>query len=70
MPGVVHPENPEIHTINQTLFYGPIIDTPGGKRLRNTVVVSPGASIALPVVSAPARGLRYVRARRAAWVAN
>ncbi|HTC08575.1 MAG TPA: proline racemase family protein [Acetobacteraceae bacterium] len=39
---VVHPENPEIHTINQTLFYGPIIDTPGGKRSRNTVVVSPG----------------------------
>jgi proline racemase len=39
---VIHPENPEIHTINQTLFYGPVVDTPQGKRSRNTVVVSPG----------------------------
>jgi proline racemase len=38
----VHPENPEINTINQTLFYGPVIDAPRGKRSRNTVVVSPG----------------------------
>jgi proline racemase len=38
----VHPENPEINTINQTLFYGPLIDVPEGKRSRNTVVVSPG----------------------------
>ena len=37
-----HPENPEINTINQTLFYGPVIDGPGGKHSRNTVVVSPG----------------------------
>ncbi len=39
---VVHPENAEIHTINQTLFRGPVTATPGGKRSRNTVVVSPG----------------------------
>jgi len=38
----VHPENAEIHTINQTLFYGPVVATPAGKRSRNTVVVSPG----------------------------
>jgi proline racemase len=38
----VHPENHEIHTINQTLFRGPVIETPHGKRSRNTVVVSPG----------------------------
>jgi len=37
-----HPENPEIHTINQTLFYGPLRETETGKRSRNTVVVSPG----------------------------
>jgi len=40
---VVHPENAEIHTINQTLFAGPLADRPGGgKTARNAVVVSPG----------------------------
>jgi proline racemase len=38
----VHPATPDIHTINQTLFYGPVIDAAGGKISRNTVVVSPG----------------------------
>jgi proline racemase len=38
----VHPENPHIHTINQTLFAGPLHTTPDGKRSRNTVIVSPG----------------------------
>ncbi len=38
----VHPENPEIHTINQTLFAGPLRNTPDGKRARNGVIVSPG----------------------------
>jgi proline racemase len=38
----VHPENPEIHTINQTLFAGPLRAAEGGKRARNTVIVSPG----------------------------
>lgn len=38
----VHPDNAEIHTINQTLFYGPVRETAEGKRARNTVVVSPG----------------------------
>lgn len=38
----VHPENPEIHTVNQTLFAGPLMSVPGGKRSRNAVVVSPG----------------------------
>jgi proline racemase len=37
-----HPENPEIHTINQTLFAAPLRDAPGGKRARNGVIVSPG----------------------------
>jgi len=38
----VHPENPEIHTINQTLFAAPLREEKGEKRARNTVVVSPG----------------------------
>jgi proline racemase len=39
----VHPENPEIHTINQTLFGGPLANAPaGGKTARNAVIVSPG----------------------------
>ena len=29
----VHPENPDIHTINQTLFAGPLHTTPEGKTL-------------------------------------
>jgi proline racemase len=38
----VHPDNPDIHTINQTLFAGPLRTSPKGKRSRNTVIVSPG----------------------------
>lgn len=39
---VVHPENPDIHTINQTLFTGPIARTERGVEAKNTVIVSPG----------------------------
>lgn len=38
----VHPENPAIHTINQTLFAGPLVQTARGKESRNGVIVSPG----------------------------
>jgi len=38
----VHPENPEIHTVNQTLFAGPLLPGGSGKTARNAVVVSPG----------------------------
>ena len=38
----VHPENPEIHTVNQTLFAGPLSRTATGKTARNAVIVSPG----------------------------
>jgi proline racemase len=38
----VHPENPSIHTINQTLFAGPLKVVDGVKQARNTVIVSPG----------------------------
>jgi len=37
-----HPENPGIHTINQTLFAGPLFMQDGVKSARNAVVVSPG----------------------------
>jgi proline racemase len=38
----VHPENPEIHTVNQTLFAGPLTPAGNGKTARNAVIVSPG----------------------------
>jgi len=38
----VHPENARIHTINQTLFAGPLEQRSGFKAARNAVVVSPG----------------------------
>lgn len=37
-----HPENAEIHTINQTAFTGPIEIRDGRKTSKNAVVVSPG----------------------------
>jgi proline racemase len=38
----VHPENPLIHTINQTEFAGPVEIVDGVKTSKNAVVVSPG----------------------------
>jgi len=38
----VHPDNPGIHTINQTLFAGPLTTQNGVKAAKNAVVVSPG----------------------------
>src|SRR6185312_2077524 len=38
----VHPENARIHTINQTLFAGPLEQRSEFKTARNAVVVSPG----------------------------
>ena len=38
----VHPENPEIHTINQVEFTGPLEVVNGIKTSKNAVVVSPG----------------------------
>lgn len=38
----VHPEIPAIHTINQTLFAGPLESREGIKTSKNAVVVSPG----------------------------
>ena len=38
----VHPENPDIRTINQTLFAGPVTVSQGIKSAKNAVIVSPG----------------------------
>jgi proline racemase len=38
----IHPANPDIHTINQTLFAGPLSVKAGIKTAKNAVVVSPG----------------------------
>jgi proline racemase len=38
----IHPENPRIHTINQTEFVGPLEIVDGVKTSKNAVVVSPG----------------------------
>jgi len=38
----VHPENPQIHTVNQTLWAAPVTTIGGVKTARNAVIVSPG----------------------------
>lgn len=38
----VHPENEAIHTVNQTLWAGPVREENGVKTARNGVIVSPG----------------------------
>ncbi|XBS70341.1 proline racemase family protein [Acerihabitans sp. KWT182] len=59
----VHPENPEIHTINQTLFAGPLRDTPQGKRARNGVIVSPGRLDRSPCGTGTSARLAVMHAR-------
>jgi len=59
----VHPENPAINTINQTLFYGPLLDDHGGKRSRNTVVVSPGRLDRSPCGTGTSARLAVLHAR-------
>ncbi len=59
----VHPENPAIHTINQTLFAGPLRDSPTGKRARNTVIVSPGRHDRSPCGTGTCARLAVMHAR-------
>jgi proline racemase len=59
----VHPENPEIHTINQTLFAGPVRQTPEGKRAKNTVIVSPGRHDRSPCGTGTSARLAVMHAR-------
>lgn len=60
-----HPENPEIHTINQTLFAGPMETRPDGtKTARNTVVVSPGRLDRSPCGTGTSARLAVMHARK------
>ena len=59
----VHPDNPDIHTINQTLFAGPLRTTSEGKRARNTVIVSPGRHDRSPCGTGTCARLAVLHAR-------
>lgn len=59
----VHPENPEIHTINQTLFAAPIEIRDGVKRARNAVIVSPGRIDRSPCGTGTSARLAVMHAR-------
>ena len=59
----VHPENPEIHTINQTLFAGPLMTKNGIKASKNTVVVSPGRLDRSPCGTGSSARLALMHAR-------
>lgn len=59
----VHPEQPQIHTINQTLFAGPVRDDPQGKRARNGVIVSPGRLDRSPCGTGTSARLAVMHAR-------
>jgi proline racemase len=58
-----HPENPEIHTVNQTLFAGRLAAGPAGKTARNTVVVSPGRLDRSPCGTGTSARLALLHAR-------
>nr|WP_255720575.1 proline racemase family protein [Acuticoccus kalidii] len=59
----VHPENPDIHTVNQTLFAGPLEETATGKRSRNGVIVSPGRLDRSPCGTGTSARLALLHAR-------
>ncbi|WP_306223834.1 proline racemase family protein [Bosea beijingensis] len=59
----VHPENPEIHTINQTLFAGPLERNAGGCTSKNTVIVSPGRLDRSPCGTGTSARLAVLHAR-------
>jgi proline racemase len=58
-----HPENPDIHTVNQTLFAGPLTAGPAGKTARNTVVISPGRLDRSPCGTGTSARLALLHAR-------
>lgn len=60
---VAHPDNPEIHTINQTLFAGPLRIENGVRRARNTVIVSPGRHDRSPCGTGTSARLAVMHAR-------
>jgi len=59
----VHPETPEIHTINQTLFAGPLERTPTGLASKNGVIVSPGRLDRSPCGTGTSARLAVLHAR-------
>jgi proline racemase len=59
----VHPENPEIHTINQTLWAGPLREVDGLKTARNGVIVSPGRLDRSPCGTGTSARLAVMHAR-------
>jgi proline racemase len=59
----VHPDNPEIRTINQTLFMAPVREEAGGVRARNAVVVSPGRLDRSPCGAGTSARLAVMHAR-------
>jgi proline racemase len=59
----VHPENPEIHTVNQTEFTLPIEMRDGVKTAKNAVVVSPGRLDRCPCGTGTAARMALLHAR-------
>ena len=59
----VHPDNSEIHTINQTLFMAPVSEEAGVLRARNAVVVSPGRLDRSPCGTGTSARLAVMHAR-------
>jgi proline racemase len=59
----VHPENPGIHTINQTLFAGPLRTENGQLRSKNGVIVSPGRFDRSPCGTGTSARLAVLHAR-------
>lgn len=59
----MHPENPGIHTINQTLFAGPLRIEDGVKRSQNAVVVSLGRIDRCPCGTGTSARLALLHAR-------
>jgi proline racemase len=59
----VHPANPGIHTINQTLFAGPLTVEKGVKTAKNAVVVSPGRIDRSPCGTGSAARMALMHAR-------
>lgn len=58
-----HPENPDIHTINQTLFAGPLRREDGVLRSKNAVIVSPGRIDRSPCGTGTSARLALLHAR-------
>lgn len=59
----VHPDNPRIHTINQTLFAGPLATIDGILTSKNAVIVSPGRIDRCPCGTGSSARLALLHAR-------